>query len=191
MADKVISIYEAVNNARLAFLAENPKKTGKNKFSNFSYYELSDILPIALNIMKAYNLCPTISFTAENFCEMTIYHIDSGSSLKLTSPFTIAEIKGANGLQNLGSAHTYMRRYMWLLFLEITEADFVNENVGKPNIQHGVKNNISEAIAKIKSSSSLDELKRNWLEINSLFKGADLEELTKHKDNAKLALGGN
>jgi hypothetical protein len=146
-----MNIYESLNAARIKFLVANPKKTGKNKFNNFMYYELSDILPTALPIMKEFGLCPVISFDDAGICTMTVHMSNSQETLKITSPFAVAELKGGNPLQNLGGAHTYLRRYMWLLLLEITEADEINASMGGENDAYNDKKTTQQKAVNNKS----------------------------------------
>jgi len=39
-----------------------------------------------------------------------------------------AFIKGANEIQALGATITYMRRYIWMVFLDLVESDAVDQN---------------------------------------------------------------
>ena len=50
---------------------------------------------------------------------------DEGS-IEFTSPMVFAENSKGQAIQNLGSTHTYMRRYLWLMAMEIVEHDSVD-----------------------------------------------------------------
>lgn len=117
-------VYTNLNKARLAFHQLKLKKTGKNTFAKYSYYELSDFLPSALLICAENDLCATISFT-ETTCIMRLVDTVDGSHCFFESPIADAQTKGSTPIQAIGSTHTYMRRYMWALALEIVEHDGV------------------------------------------------------------------
>jgi len=123
-------VYTNLNAARLAFHRLNLKKTGKNTFAKYSYYELSDILPAALQICAEHDLCPTISFT-DTTCIMRLVDTVDGSHCFFESPIADAQTKGSSPIQAIGSTHTYMRRYMWVLCLEIVEHDGVEAVASK------------------------------------------------------------
>ena len=45
-----MSVYEKLNKARIMFQTSGVKKTGKNKFAGYDYFELNDILPVCNRI---------------------------------------------------------------------------------------------------------------------------------------------
>jgi hypothetical protein len=94
----------------------NLKKSGENKFAKFMYYELSDILP-SINSLCFKEKIST-HFYIENDLEiknaiLEIIDIESNETLTFTVPFLVPEIRGANIVQNLGGAITYLRRYLF------------------------------------------------------------------------------
>ena len=117
-------VYTNLNKARLAFHQLNLKKTGKNTFAKYTYYELSDFLPSALKICAEHDLCATISFT-DTTCIMRLVDTSDGSHCFFESPIADAQTKGSSPIQAIGSTHTYMRRYMWILVFELCESDGV------------------------------------------------------------------
>ena len=44
--EQKLCLHEKLMYMRVDFLNENVKKTGFNQYSNFSYYQLDDILPV-------------------------------------------------------------------------------------------------------------------------------------------------
>jgi hypothetical protein len=125
-------VHTNLNAARMAFHQLKLKKTGKNTYAGYSYFELADFLPSALQIFADYNLCATISFYETN-CEMRITDTTDGSLIIIQSPLADAQTKGSLPIQALGSQHTYMRRYLWLLALEVIESDGIEATTGKPS----------------------------------------------------------
>lgn len=61
-----INIYQKMQAIKEELLEMNLKKSGLNKFANFSYYELSDFLPQIIKLCNKYNLFTQINFDKEN-----------------------------------------------------------------------------------------------------------------------------
>lgn len=55
MTDEM-NIYQKINLVRKEFKDSDIKKSGENTFQNFKYFELSDIVPIAIDLCNKYNL---------------------------------------------------------------------------------------------------------------------------------------
>ena len=127
--------------ARLKFLEANAKKTGKNMNMQFMYFELSDIVPIALPIFAELGLVTVTNFDdKEGVASMTVFDSDDESEgITFTAPYReIAPIisnagkQVTNELQALGSSITYLRRYLWMMVLDIVEHDDIDgELIGK------------------------------------------------------------
>lgn len=123
-------VYTNLNMARMAFHQLRLKKTGKNSYAGYSYFELADFLPSALQIFADNKLCATISFT-EDRAVMRVVDTEDGSHCFFESPLADAQTKGSLPIQALGSSHTYMRRYLWVLALELVESDGIEAMAGK------------------------------------------------------------
>ena len=52
-----MNIYEKVQLIKTEILKAGLKKTGLNKFSNFSYFELSDFLPKIIELCEKNKVC--------------------------------------------------------------------------------------------------------------------------------------
>lgn len=127
--ETTLTIYQRIAKSRFDFSQAKIKKSGKNSYAGYDYFELSDILPTCLRICNDNGLCPIISFTNE--CAlMTVYSVN-GESIVLTSPMASATLKGCHEIQNLGAVETYQRRYLWFLLFEITEPDMLDATQGK------------------------------------------------------------
>lgn len=124
-----MGVYSKLNEARLKFHAMPLKKSGYNSFAKYRYFELTDFLVPALQICNEVGICCTISFTG-NDATMRIIDLDDGSTIILNTPIADAATKGALPIQTLGSLHTYCRRYLWMLALEIVEHDAIDAMVG-------------------------------------------------------------
>jgi hypothetical protein len=100
-------------------------KSGKNKFANFNYFELGDFIPQVTSIFDKVGLCGIVSFTPDT-AYLTVHDTDGDGFVTFTSPLVYASVEKTQPIQNLGSTHTYLRRYLWLMCMEITENDVVD-----------------------------------------------------------------
>jgi len=118
-----MSVFKQLQKARTMFLSADIKKSGKNKFAGYEYFELGDFIPAIHKIFNEVGLCGVVRFTADT-ASLTVYG-DEGS-IEFTSPMVFAENAKGQAIQSLGSTHTYMRRYLWLMAMEIVEHDSVD-----------------------------------------------------------------
>ena len=124
-----MSVYKKLQQARLALQNTKLNKSGKNKFAGYEYFELSDVLPQVTNIFNEIGLCGVVSFTPET-AYLTVHDTDGDGFVTFTSPLVMAENAKGQAIQSLGSTHTYFRRYLWLMCMEITENDVVDATAG-------------------------------------------------------------
>ena len=103
------------------------KKSGKNKFAGYEYFELQDILPTAHDVFNKVGLCGVFSIF-DNVASLQVYETDTGASISFQSPLVMAENAKGQAIQSMGSTHTYFRRYLWLMALELTEHDAVDSS---------------------------------------------------------------
>jgi len=122
-----MSVYKHLQKARAILQTYDLKKTGHNKFSNYFYFELGDFIPAIHKIFNEVGLCGVVRFTNDT-ASLTIYDVEDvgHGSVEFTSPLVYAENTKGQAIQNLGSTHTYMRRYLWLMAMEIVEHDAVD-----------------------------------------------------------------
>jgi len=120
-----MSVYRKLQAARAEFLLTPIKKSGKNKFAGFEYFELSDFIPTVSKLFDMAGLCGVVRFT-DTEATLTVYDADGDGSIVFTSPFVMAENAKGQAIQSLGSTHTYFRRYLWLLAMDIVEVDLVD-----------------------------------------------------------------
>ena len=124
-----MSVYKKLQQARLVLQNTKLNKSGKNKFAGYEYFELSDFLPQVTNIFNEIGLCGVVSFTPET-AYLTVHDTDGDGFVTFTSPLVMAENAKGQAIQSLGSTHTYFRRYLWLMCMEITENDVVDATAG-------------------------------------------------------------
>ena len=134
---KIENVYQKLIKAREQFLNSDIQKTGKNMHLSFKYFELDDIVPTAIRIFATVGLAPVVNFTSDT-ATMTIVNTDNPEdTVSFTAPFNqIAPIvsnagkQATNEMQALGSSITYMRRYLYMIALDICESDSIDANLG-------------------------------------------------------------
>ena len=133
---KTMNVYQKLLKARAMFLDSDAKKTGKNIQLAFKYFELDDIVPVATKIFEEVGLISLVSFEKES-AFMSILNIDNpDESVTFTAPFATLEPivsntgkKATNEMQALGSSITYMRRYLYMIALDICEPDEIDNGL--------------------------------------------------------------
>ena len=133
---KTMNVYQKLLKARAMFLGSDAKKTGKNIQLAFKYFELDDIVPIATKIFEEVGLISLVSFEGEK-AVMQILNTDNPDEIaSFTAPFIALEPivsntgkKATNEMQALGSSITYMRRYLYMIALDICEPDEIDNGL--------------------------------------------------------------
>ncbi len=120
-----MSVYKKLQEARVMLHHTQLNKSGKNKFANFNYFELGDFIPQVTDIFNKVGLCGVVSFTGDT-AYLTVHETEGDGFISFTSPLVYASVEKTQPIQNLGSTHTYLRRYLWLMCMEITENDVVD-----------------------------------------------------------------
>lgn len=121
-----MTVHAKLQKAR-AMLQKRPlKKSGVNKHHGFNYFELGDFLPAIQEIFAEVGICGRTWFE-EHSAGLAIYDSeDPVSLLVFSSPIAEAKLAKGTPIQELGAMHTYMRRYLWLMAMEISENDIVD-----------------------------------------------------------------
>lgn len=139
-ANETLNVYQKLLVSRAKFLETDVQKTGKNMHLSFKYFELDDIVPVATRIFSEVGLIAIVNFTSDT-ATMNIVNTDNpwDECIKFEAPFNqIAPIvsntgkQATNEMQALGSSITYMRRYLYMIALDICESDSIDADVGKP-----------------------------------------------------------
>lgn len=127
-----MNIYQKIQAVKKELSERELKKSGENKFSGFKYYELGDFLPSIIELCAKYGLFTQITFTEDkgilNIVDCNAEVIQEGNPneyriVQYESPLKELELKGANAIQALGGAETYLRRYLYMNAFDIVEAD--------------------------------------------------------------------
>ena len=140
-SDNTISIketvvYQKLQKARVKLQSVELKKSGYNSFANFKYFELGDFLSTVNTIFFELGLCSVFSIE-NNEAVMRIVDTEHGGTIFFRSPVADAvsrvtiDAGKSPAIQALGSQHTYLRRYLFINAMEITEHDSVDATLGK------------------------------------------------------------
>jgi hypothetical protein len=153
-----MSAYAKLMTARIELQSQTLKKSGHNKFANYSYFELGDFLPVIQTIFHKHKMAGVVSFGAE-LATLTIVDLEDNSQVVITSPMSSAALKGCHEVQNLGAVQTYIRRYLWVAALEIVEHDAIDsappkEAPSKPSRAIRSRNEV-ETLVKAATSPEL------------------------------------
>lgn len=131
--NKIGLVYKSLAMARVRLQEENLKKSGENKYSNFTYFELKDFLPAINKINAELNLFSMFNFPNESIdkkATLTIMSTEDGSQIVFESEVAECIMKTKEGrvnpIQEQGAKHTYIRRYLYMEAYEIAENDLVD-----------------------------------------------------------------
>lgn len=131
MANKIFS---KLQSARVKVQESGLKKTGWNEYGKFHYFQLEDFEPAATKAFQEVNLCPIFTTkyneNGERIAELKLVDGDNPEdSIVFTVPFAESNAS-KNPAQALGSTITYLRRYLSMMCLDISETDIIDASSG-------------------------------------------------------------
>lgn len=118
-------------------ITNNSKVTmsGHNDFQNFDFFQLKDIVPIATKLFNDYGMCPMFNIVNDgNGVEIARLDIVKGAE-RITFQVPTAEPSGNNAIQCLGAKITYLRRYLYLIALDLVENDEVDAHDNSKDVK--------------------------------------------------------
>ena len=152
-----MSIFEKLNQARLEFQNMGVKKSGKNSYAGYTYYELSDIIPAINKLAEKLKFCCVINFT-NDLAKLDFCDLEKDERITFTSPMSEASLKGCHPVQNLGAVETYIKRYLYQNCFEIVEGDALDSTMNpadeKPTGSQNNEKIIDDLIAKVKAKEN-------------------------------------
>ena len=151
-----MSVYRKLQATRLELVNSGIKKTGHNSYGGWNYYELGDFIPTVHKLFDAVGLCGVVTFGET--ATLTIYDTEfTDQKIEFSTPIVYAEAAKGQPIQMLGSTHTYLRGYLWLLAMELVEADAVDS---APQQEHAAPIKIApKPPAKIEGKEGAWQLK--------------------------------
>lgn len=122
-----MTIYEKINILRKRIKDADLKKTGENKFAGFTYYELADFLPQTIDLENELGLISMFTLRDNENADLVVCDTTSDAQVVFTVRVREANMKGALEIQKAGAENTYAKRYAYLNYLNLTEADQVDD----------------------------------------------------------------
>jgi hypothetical protein len=173
-----MNIFEKLNKVRQEFAQTNVRKSGRNSYSGYDYFELADFLPPIQTLCAKYGLSTIVSFTAE-LASMKIIDVEKPESfIEFTSPMSTANLKGCHPVQNLGAVETYQRRYLYQAAFEIVEHDALESVTGKPETREVNEADLRNTAKKLIENTDWDkEKKEKFLKFVPIAPIAKIENL--------------
>lgn len=159
------NIYKKLQEVRVSLQKTEIKKSGKNSFAKFEYFELSDFLPHINSLMLEVGITSIYTLNTDKALLKLINIDDVNDSIEFCIPTAALEIKGANGIQNIGGISTYTRRYLYMIAFEIASDDeFDADSNGVPRIDDikikALKKMVAETDTDIKELLSYVGIKK-------------------------------
>jgi hypothetical protein len=142
-----MNVFEKLNEARIRFQNANVKKSGKNSYAGYTYYELSDIIPAINKLAEKLKFCCVINFT-NDLAKLDFCDLEKDERITFTSPMSSANLKGGQEVQNLGAVETYIKRYLYQNCFEIVEGDVLDSTL---NPAESPNKEVDELIEKVKA----------------------------------------
>lgn len=174
-----LNLYEKITNIKSDFLKANVKKSGKNKFANYTYYELADITPVLIELCKTYKVFTKFSYTKEQ-ATLEIVNIEKPDEREIyTSPMEELELKGCNKIQALGGTETYSRRYLYMSAFDIIENDMFDAVISEEKEKQTTDNNIFLKIKKLMQDKNIlpNEISEHFEKNSADMTQEELEEV--------------
>lgn len=125
-----MTIYQKIVGIQKNLLQKELPKSGYNKFGNFKYHELEDILPTIFRECYNQELFIEFSFTNE-LAQLKIRNWNEPGESVITSvpmPEIVPLNRGMNIMQSEGSYITYLKRYLLINMFLIVEKDVVDSD---------------------------------------------------------------
>jgi hypothetical protein len=176
-------VYEKLQKARIKLQSMPLKKSGYNSYADFKYFELGDFLPSVNTIFSELNLCSVFSIYA-NEAVLQIIDPETGGQVTFRSPLADAATSKAPPIQALGSQHTYLRRYLFLNALEITEHDAIDATIKKDEPKSAKP--VTKSVFDELDSESQDEIRSYAADVIMLIHKDQVSEAVEYINSLEL-----
>lgn len=130
-----MNIWQKLFLVRDEFARAEIKRSGKNMQLSSMFYELADIVPVARPIFNKYRLVPHVTF-GDGKAKMIIVDVDFPTE-RLGFELDVQTYEGNKAVtppQAYGAVVTYYRRYLYMVALDIVEADYLENNLTPPEV---------------------------------------------------------
>lgn len=160
-----MNVYQKLIQARKMFQEADVKKSGINRFADFKYFELADIVPVKTRIFAELGLVDCVTFTPTD-ATLCLFNVDNPEDMipfmSPMRPLTTVSQTGKNKmneLQGLGAEETYQRRYLYMMALDIVEADSFDATSGQNATSKS--QNVSEGSQETEGASNVTSLSKS------------------------------
>lgn len=177
--ESIIKIRVDLQNSKL-------KKSGKNKFAGFDYFELADFLP-RLNELMLQEEINDRFYIKDDYATLELQKGEEKQ--EYTMPFVMFEVPMNKGgipsmqkIQYLGALNTYYKRYLYLNAFGITDGEII-DSMDNSNLEKNPVDELKDKIKKYgtKASVKLKELGKKLSELNEEELKILLDELERGK----------
>lgn len=175
-------IHQKIAKIQKNLMAMKLPKSGENKFANFKYYELEDILPAIFKECYNQELFLEFSFSLEE-AQLKVRNWNEPGESVITSvpmPEIVPLNRGMNIMQSEGSYITYLKRYLLTNLFLIMEKDVVDAIPQNNNVSESVV--ASDPVQKVREYI---HSKDSTLEINPLMINQNRMKMVKSGDLTK------
>lgn len=175
--ESIIKIRVDLQNSKL-------KKSGKNKFAGFDYFELADFLPRLNELMLQEGINDRF-YIKDDYATLELQKGEEINSY--TMPFVMFEVPMNKGgipsmqkIQYLGALNTYYKRYLYLNAFGITDGEII-DSMDNSNLEKSPIDELKDKIKKYgtKASTKLKEIGKKLSELNEEELKDLLDELEK------------
>ena len=132
------NVYQKLNIVRRQILDGSIKQSGMNRSVGYEYFELADFVPQVTKLFSEVGLISVVTYS-EDLAVMTVINTDKPEEqIIFSSPMRYpSENKAINPVQALGGAHTYLRRYLYYMALDLVVVDEIEPTTisNKPTVE--------------------------------------------------------
>ena len=185
-----MNVYAKLSKARIKLQSTSIKQSGYNSGLKFKYMELEDFLPHINSINDELGIIAVFSID-DSKARLTIINTEKPEeSIEFSSHTAQAKLQGAaNPVQELGSQHTYLRRYLYLMGYEISEHDTLDPALEKekPNTTGSPKSAYDHPtppvyITEQQAATVAEKCAEHGLKIPQIYKTYNIDSLDKMTD---------
>jgi hypothetical protein len=186
------NVYVKLQKARFDISQVELKKSGNNQHLKFGYFELQDFIPIANKIFDSLGLIGVTDFSDEKLAKLKVINTEKHEEeIVFSVEKSDAGLRSGTPIQNTGAQQTYLRRYLWVQALELTENDVIDTLGCDEKITQADANKQRAVSADKKQSEvyketlrtafSLNELRAAYKAIPPKFRTGDMEAFVKNR----------
>jgi hypothetical protein len=214
MSDHLIHL--RITQLRNKLATADIKKSGHNEFSGFRYYELKDFLPYLNKFCEELNISHTLQIHPDK-ASIIFYNCENQTDNTeisiMVPPVLLQEIfaqrfvdragkqKEPNFPQLYGSILTYIKRYAYIMALDLCEGDNIELNIGNgsstPAAQKDSQTSLSEfqrikaAFENTKSLAEIEHVQLSEFENITRLNQSEKNDLRQLVYNQKIKFGPN